>query len=93
MPACGRLGRVANALAPRNAAVRLPGGKPDEGELQVRFRERELETERPRRAICGSRVGALRNVTTMTWSGPSLSVRGHRSSSLFHRRKTSHDSC
>jgi hypothetical protein len=40
------LGAFANALAMPNADVRLPGGKPDEGELHVRFGERVLETER-----------------------------------------------
>ena len=40
------LGAFANVVATRNAGVRLPGGKPDEGELHVRFGERVLETER-----------------------------------------------
>lgn len=40
------LGAFANALALRNASVRLPGGKPDEGELHVRFGEGLQETSR-----------------------------------------------
>ena len=40
------LGAFANALALRNAGVRLPGGKPDEGELHVRFGEGLQETSR-----------------------------------------------
>jgi transposase len=33
-------------VARGNAVGRLPGGKPDEGELHVRFGKREQETER-----------------------------------------------
>jgi hypothetical protein len=40
------LGAFANAWALRNASVRLPGGKPDEGELHVRFGEGLQETSR-----------------------------------------------
>lgn len=40
------LGAFANALALRNARVRLPGGEPDEGELHVRFGEGLQETSR-----------------------------------------------
>jgi RNA-directed DNA polymerase len=40
------LGAFANALALRNVSVRLPGGKPDEGELHVRFGEGLQETSR-----------------------------------------------
>ena len=40
------LGAFANALALRNAGVRLPGGEPDEGELHVRFGEGLQETSR-----------------------------------------------
>ena len=40
------LGAFANALALRNASVRLPGGEPDEGELHVRFGEGLQETSR-----------------------------------------------
>ena len=42
------LGAFANALALRNAGVRLPGGEPDEGELHVRFGEGLQETSRRR---------------------------------------------
>ncbi len=44
-PTIGRLGHFVNVLAARNTGVRLPGGKPDEGELHVRFGGRVLETE------------------------------------------------
>jgi RNA-directed DNA polymerase len=40
------LGAFANALALRNVSARLPGGKPDEGELHVRFGEGLQETSR-----------------------------------------------
>jgi hypothetical protein len=40
------LGAFANAVALRNAGVRRPGGKPDEGELHVRFGEGAQETSR-----------------------------------------------
>ena len=40
------LGAFANAVALRNASVRLPGGEPDEGELHVRFGEGLQETSR-----------------------------------------------
>ncbi len=43
------LGAFANALALRNANVRRPGGKPDEGELHVRFGEGLQETSRSKR--------------------------------------------
>jgi hypothetical protein len=43
-PALGRLGHIANVLAARNVGARLPRGKPDEGELHVRFGGRALET-------------------------------------------------
>jgi hypothetical protein len=39
------LGRASTLVAERNALGRLPGGKPDEGELHVRFGEGALETE------------------------------------------------
>jgi hypothetical protein len=50
-PTFGRRGHFANVVASRNAGARLPGGKPDEGELHVRFGGRAPETERPRRSI------------------------------------------
>jgi RNA-directed DNA polymerase len=84
-PTFGRLGHGANAVgALRNASGRLPGGKPDEGELHVRFGERELETKQVWWAFCGSRVGVLRDAATMTWSGPNPSASCHRASSLLH---------
>jgi RNA-directed DNA polymerase len=43
------LGASANALALRNVGVRRPGGKPDEGELHVRFGEGLQETSRCKR--------------------------------------------
>jgi hypothetical protein len=40
----GRWDRSPTLVAQGNAAGRLPGGKPDEGELHVRFGKREQET-------------------------------------------------
>lgn len=40
----GRWDRVPTLVAQGNAAGRLPGGKPDEGELHVRFGKGEQET-------------------------------------------------
>ena len=44
----GPLGTDANVVARRNASVRLPGGKPGEGEPHAGFGEGVLETERTR---------------------------------------------
>jgi hypothetical protein len=62
-PASRPTGLVSQATcAPptRNAANRLRGTQPDEGELHVRFGELELETGMRWRATCRSQVGALK---------------------------------
>ena len=53
------LGAFANAVAPRNAGVRLPVGKPDEGELHVRFGEGLQETSRRKRFRAWALLHAL----------------------------------
>ena len=47
---CGCLGSSPTRVASWNAAGRLPGGKPDEGELHVRFGKGEQETGLSHRA-------------------------------------------
>ena len=49
MPVHRSLGMHANAVATRNAGIRLPGGEPDEGELHVRFGEGVQEPRREQR--------------------------------------------
>ena len=44
-------------------------GEPCAGEPHARFDGRALETEPPRRDICGPWAGALRNATTTAWAG------------------------
>ncbi len=71
-------GPVANAMAARNAAGRLPGGEPCEGEPHARFWKGVLETERgPWR-----RIEPLCGKPQESAAGPTDS--GHRASALLH---------
>ena len=72
-PAVGRWEQFANVLAARNAVDRLPGGKPDEGELHVRFGGRALETEQPWQPMMAA-LGKLRELS------PVLPIRCRRAS-------------
>jgi hypothetical protein len=62
-------------------------GEPLAGKPHEWFDGRVLETEQPTRP-CGPRAGALRNATTMAWTGTTSMDHCHRASARPYTART-----